>query len=65
MAQGKVTTGYKVEPRTANEGKRIFAVMREYLYRGKYGTQLVTIYEDQGVADSISATLNVNKGSEY
>jgi hypothetical protein len=64
MAQGKVTTGYKVEPRTV-DGKRIFAVMREYVYRGSPGSQLVTIYSDESVADSIRSTLNVNKGSEY
>jgi hypothetical protein len=46
-------------------GWRIYAVMREYLYRGKPGRQLVTIYEDQDTADSVRATLDLNKNKEF
>jgi hypothetical protein len=64
MADTKVTTGYAVEPRTANSGERIYAVMRQYLYRGKPGTQLVTIYRDQAIAESVRGTLNLHKNKE-
>lgn len=63
MADTKVTTGYKVEPRTV-DGGQIYAVMREYRYRGKYGKQLVTIYQDAAIAEYIRATLDVNKRKE-
>jgi hypothetical protein len=65
MANTKVTTGYFVEVRQVGGGWRIYAVMREYLYRGNPGRQLVTIYEDQDTADSVRATLDLNKNKEF
>jgi hypothetical protein len=64
MAATKVTTGYAVEARTVG-AERIFAVMREYMFRGNAGSQLVTIYRDEAVADSIAATLNHHKNKEH
>jgi hypothetical protein len=65
MADSKKTTGYIVDVRQVDSsGSQVFAVMREYLYRGKYGTQLVTIYKDASVAEHIRATLDINKGRE-
>lgn len=63
MAQGKVTTGYGVDPRTV-DGKRVYAVMRQYTFRGNAGAQLVTIYSDEITADSVAATLKVSMRRE-
>ncbi|MGW0626151.1 hypothetical protein [Streptomyces sp. NPDC002758] len=65
MADTKQTTGYIVDVRQVDGGARqVYAVLREYRYRGKYGAQLVTIYEDASVAEYIRATLDVNKRKE-
>ncbi|GHB51873.1 hypothetical protein GCM10010331_44270 [Streptomyces xanthochromogenes] len=63
MADRKITTGYVVEPRTV-QGDEAFAVMREYLYRGR-GSQLVAIYNTKDVADSVASLLNLNKDKEF
>lgn len=63
MADAKVTTGYVVHLRSY-KGGTIYAVMREYTYRGKPGTQLVTIYGDRDTAESIRSTLDLNKRKE-
>jgi hypothetical protein len=63
MADAKITTGYVVHPRSYKGGV-IYAVMREYTYRGKPSAQLVTIYGDRRTADSIRMLLNENKDKE-
>jgi hypothetical protein len=63
MSATKITTGYTVDPRSAN-GRRMYAVMRQYTYRGKPGEQLVTIYTDEATADSVRAALDLNKRRE-
>lgn len=64
MANKKVTTGYTVDSRVA-DGRPIYAVMREYTYRGKPGEQLVTIYAERDVANTVATMLGLYKGKEY
>jgi hypothetical protein len=61
----RITTGYTVESRVGDDGKPIYAVIREHRYRGKSGAQMVTTYKDVATADSVAATLNTFKSLEY